>query len=149
VLTAKLEAIVDELRDAADRRERAELLIDLASSLPPWPERLAHLKDPDHRVPECVAPVYMVVELEGDRVRIHAEVPEEAPTTRGFVAMLVEGLDGATVAEVLATPNDLVERAGMLENLGMQRQSGFSSIVRRLKAMASHAQARQADRAAH
>ncbi len=66
---------------------------------------------------------------------IYADVPAEAPTVRGFVALLVEGLDGETVAEVLATPQDLIEQAGLQEILGMQRVGGLHAVLRRLKNM--------------
>jgi metal-sulfur cluster biosynthetic enzyme len=49
--------------------------------------------------------------------------------------MLVEGLDGATVDEILTVPNDLVERSGIQELVGMQRAAGLPGILRRLKAM--------------
>ena len=127
-----LDAIVRELRDC-DRQERIELLLDLARGLPPVPDRLAELKDEAHRVHECQSPVFLFVETEGGRVRLFADVPVEAPTVRGFVAMLVEGLDGATSAEIDAVPPDLVDRAGMGEILGMQRLSGLHGVLRRLK----------------
>lgn len=136
----KLEALIDELREA-DRQERIELLIDLARTLPPLPDRLAHFKDEAHRVPECMSPVFLVAEREDDRVRLHADVPIEAPTVRGFVSMLVEGLDGATVPEVQAVPADLVERSGVAEILGMQRIGGLAAVVRRLKNLVSRAPA--------
>lgn len=137
-MTATLEDIVEELREA-DRRERIELLIDLARQLPPLPGRLARYKDEAHRVPECQSPVFLFAEVEGDRVALHADAPVEAPTVRGFVAMLVEGLDGASVAEVLATPPDLVERAGLQEILGMQRVGGLHAVLRRLKGQVARA----------
>ena len=104
-----LDAIVTELSEA-DRQERIDLLIDFAKSLPPLPERLAAHKDASHRVEECQSPVYLFVELDGDRVALYADAPIEAPTVRGFVSLLVEGLNGATVEEVLQVPDDLVER---------------------------------------
>ncbi len=55
---------------------------------------------------------------------IHADAPIEAPTVRGFVAILVEGLDGATVEEVLSVRDDLIERIGLPEILGMLRVRG-------------------------
>ena len=130
----KLDAIVEELKEA-DRQERIELLIDLAKSLPPLPERLAHFKDEAHRVPECQSPVFLFVEVEGDRVELHADAPIEAPTVRGFVALLMEGLEGAVVQEILQVPSDLIDRSGMTEILGMQRVSGLHAVLRRLKAM--------------
>jgi cysteine desulfuration protein SufE len=129
---AKLDALIDELKDA-DREERIELLLDLAKGLPPLPDRLAAHKDAAHRVEECQSPVFLFVEPNGSTVRIFADAPIEAPTVRGFVALLVEGLDGATLAEVLSVPNDLVDRSGMTEILGMLRVRGLTGVLRRLK----------------
>ena len=63
-----------------------------------------------------------------------ADAPIEAPTVRGFVSLLVEGLNGATVEEVLKVPNDLIERLGLPEILGMLRVRGLSGVLRRVKA---------------
>jgi cysteine desulfuration protein SufE len=127
-----LEEVVKELRES-DAEDRKEILIDLAKSLPPLPERLAQFKDEVHRVPECMSPVFLIVEFDNGHVAIHADAPIEAPTVRGFVSMLVEGLNGATVEEVLGTPNDLVERSGIHELVGMQRAAGLPGILRRVK----------------
>jgi cysteine desulfuration protein SufE len=135
-----LEAVISELGEA-DRRERIELLIDLARGLPALPAHLAGSRDEAHRVPECQSPVFLFVECEGDRIRIHADVPPEAPTVRGFVAALVEGLDGAPIAEAAAFPADLLDRSGLSEILGMQRSSGLAGVLRRLRAMIHHAAA--------
>jgi len=137
-MAAQLEAIVSELSQA-DRQERIELLIDFAKSLPPLPDRLEHQKDAAHRVEECQSPVFLFVELEGDRVAIHADAPIEAPTVRGFVAILVEGLSGATVEEILQVRGDLIERIGLPEILGMLRVRGLHGVLTRLKAEVTRA----------
>jgi cysteine desulfuration protein SufE len=137
-VSAALDEIIEELRDA-DRQERIELLIDLAKGLPPLPDRLSHFKDEAHRVPECQSPVFLIVELEGDRVRLFADAPIEAPTVRGFVAILVEGLQGAKVEDVLNVPSDLIETSGMTEILGMLRVRGLHGVLSRLKMMVSRA----------
>jgi cysteine desulfuration protein SufE len=123
--------LVDELA-ACDRQERIELLIDLARELPALPERLLAQKD-DHRVPECASPVFLFVEPQDDRVRLFADAPVESPTVRGFVAVLVTGLDNASPAQVLSAPPDLVRRAGLVEILGMQRIGGLEGVWRRLR----------------
>ena len=46
-----------------------------------------------------------------------------------FVAILVEGLNGATVDEVLTVRSDLIERIGLPEILGMLRVRGLSGIL--------------------
>jgi len=135
---AALDAIVDELGEA-DKQERIELLIDFAKNLPPLPDRLAEHKDAAHRVEECQSPVFLFVELGDARIALHADAPIEAPTVRGFVALLVEGLNGATVEEVLAVPNDLIDRLGLPEILGMLRVRGLNGVLRRLKAEVTRA----------
>ena len=139
-MTEALGELAAELKDA-DRQERIEMLIDLAKGLPPLPDRLAHFKDEAHRVPECQSPVFLIVEVEGDRARLFADAPIEAPTVRGFVAILVAGLDGAKVSEILSVPSDLIERTGMTEILGMLRVNGLHGVLSRLKAMVARAAA--------
>jgi cysteine desulfuration protein SufE len=147
-VTDALESIVQELSEA-DRQERIELLIDFARNLPPLPERLAGLKDESHRVEECQSPVYLFVEVEGGRASLFADAPIEAPTVRGFVSLLVEGLDGATVSQIASVPQDLLERTGLREILGMQRLGGLHGVLRRLKSMVIKAAGPQAGGATH
>jgi cysteine desulfuration protein SufE len=145
LLAAALDAIIAELSDA-DRQERIELLIDFAKSLPSLPERLERLKDAEHRVEECQSPVFLFIELDGDQVSIYADVPIEAPTVRGFVAILVEGLSGATIEEILAVKADLIDRIGLAEILGMQRVRGLGGVLSRLKKEVTKASIREIDK---
>ncbi len=137
-MPTELDQIVAELRDG-DRQERIDLLLDFARELPPLPERLLAHKDASHRVEECQSPVYLFVEFEGDRVQLFADAPIEAPTVRGFVALLLSGLNGATLEEILGVPADLVERCGLTEILGMLRVRGLGGVLRRLKAEVARA----------
>ena len=98
-----LDSIVADLK-GSDRQERIDILLDFAKSLPPLPERLLAHKDASHRVEECQSPVYLFVELDDGRVSLNADAPIEAPTVRGFVSLLLEGLNGATVEEILQVP---------------------------------------------
>jgi cysteine desulfuration protein SufE len=146
-MTKKLDEIIDELSQS-DRQERIDLLLDFAKGLPPLPERLAAHKDAAHRVEECQSPVYLFVELDGQRVSLHADAPIEAPTVRGFVSLLMEGLDGATVEEILQVPNDLVDRCGLTEILGMLRVRGLSGVLRRVKGDVTRAAIARAENSA-
>ena len=132
-VTALLDRYINRL-GAADRDTRLETLLDLSRKLPPLPPGLDddHAREA-HRVPECQTPVHLWVEVTGGVVRLHAEVPRESPTVRGFVALLVQALDGATPAEVAAVPHDLLHALGLDDALGMTRTQGLSAIVRRIK----------------
>ena len=119
---------------AADRTTRLETLLDYSRKLPPLPERLQDEKErSEHRVPECQTPVFLWVEVEGGKVHIHADVPPESPTVRGFISLLAKSLDGAAPAEVARVPDDLLDQLGLSETLGMTRTQGLTAILYRIK----------------
>ena len=119
---------------AADRDTRLETLLDYSKKLPPLPERLEAEKQLGHnRVHECQTPVFLWVEVDGGRVHIHADVPRESPTVRGFISLLARSLDGETPATVARIPNDLLDQLGLSETLGMTRTQGLTAILHRIK----------------
>lgn len=128
---------------AADRNTRLETLLDLSRKLPALPPTLEEEKSRGgHLVPECQTPVHLWVEVTGGVVHLHADVPRESPTVRGFVSLLVQALDGATPADVAAVPDDLLHALGLDDALGMMRTQGLSAIVRRIKRAVADSPAR-------
>ena len=128
-----LETIAETLQ-SVDRETRLELLLDYAERLPPLPEAYHPLRDRGlNMVHECQSPVFLMVEVKDGVVRLHADVPEEAPTARSFMAILMEAFDGRPVHEVLDAPADILHRLGLANLLGMQRTRGLSAIYRRVK----------------
>jgi cysteine desulfuration protein SufE len=118
----------------ADRATRLEALLDYSRKLPPLPQHLEQEKErDDHRVHECQTPVFLWVEVENGRVHIHADVPRESPTVRGFISLLARSLDGAAVEDVARIPDDLLDQLGLSEALGMTRTQGLTAILQRIK----------------
>lgn len=119
---------------AADRATRLETLLDYAKRLPPLPDRYAQEKALGHnRVHECQTPVYLWVEVEDGAVHLHADVPRESPTVRGFVSLLIRALEGASPREVALVPDDLLDQLRLTETIGMTRTQGLSAILGRIK----------------
>jgi len=119
---------------AADRTTRLETLLDYSRKLPPVPERLMHQATREyHRVNECQTPVFLWVEVADGKVHIHADVPPESPTVRGFISLLARTLDGAAPADVARVPDDLLDQLGLSETLGMNRTQGLTTILYRIK----------------
>ncbi|HKU62973.1 MAG TPA: SufE family protein [Gemmatimonadales bacterium] len=119
---------------AADRSTRLETLLDYSRKLPPLPERLETEKERgEHRVHECQTPVFLWVELVDGKVHIHADVPRESPTVRGFISLLARTLEGATPEDVARLPDDLLDQLGLSETLGMTRTQGLTAILQRIK----------------
>lgn len=118
-----------------DRETRLETLLDWSKKLPELPPTLVPLKDQGvGRVHECQTPVFLYVEVVDGAVTIHADVPRESPTVRGFLSLLIKQLNGATPTEVEATPDDLLEKLGLTQDLGMTRTQGLTAILGRIKA---------------
>lgn len=119
---------------AADRQLRLETLLDYARKLPPLPPRLEEQKAAGlARVHECQSPVFVWVEVEDGAARLFADAPPEAPTVRGFISLLIATLDGRPVDEVRAVPDDLLDRLGLTEAIGMTRTQGLSAVLSRIK----------------
>jgi cysteine desulfuration protein SufE len=119
---------------AADRSTRLETLLDYSRKLPALPPRLEEQEEQDdHRVHECQTPVFLWVEVENGQVHIHADVPRESPTVRGFISLLARSLEGARPEDVARVPDDLLDQLGLSETLGMTRTQGLTAILHRIK----------------
>jgi len=128
-----LETLIPRFQ-AADRNTRLETLLDYSKKLPPLPERFEAEKQLGrNRVEECQTTVYLWVEIDGGGVHIHADVPREAPTVRGFVSLLARTLEGQTPDAVARLPMDLLDQLGLSETLGMTRTQGLTAILHRIK----------------
>ena len=131
-VSTRLDRIIDEFADL-DAREKLELLVDFANGLPPLSAEYQDRKTrEDRRVHECQTPVFLWTEADGSGARLVAEVAPEAPTVKGFVAILAEAVAGRPVAEAAALPEDMLERMGLAEVLGILRARGLRSIVARV-----------------
>lgn len=110
---------------------RLPLLLDYAGRLPALPEGMDGQLE---RVHECQTPLFLKAEVGPDRVvSLHFSAPDEAPTTRGFAAVVSAGLDGATVEEILAVPEDFYRDMGLAELISPLRLRGMGAIVGRVK----------------
>ncbi|MEO8199557.1 MAG: SufE family protein, partial [Gemmatimonadota bacterium] len=114
-----LETIVKRFQ-STDRNTRLEMLLDLSDRLPALPERFTEARDQGvNRVTECQTPVFLFAELVDGAFQLYADVPRESPTVRGFVSLLIKGLNGTTPAQVADIPGDLLDRLELTETLGM------------------------------
>ena len=88
----RIDQIVEEFVDL-DAREKLELLLDFANRLPPLSaDYLAKKENEDRRVHECQTSVFLWPEITDGSMHLVAEVAEEAPTVKGFVAILSEAV---------------------------------------------------------
>lgn len=114
-------------------KDRLQLLLEFSNELPELPERYRDHPDLLEKVEECQSPVYIFVEIVDGRVHLHATAPAESPTTRGFASILVQGLDGLTVDEVLDVPGDYPQSLGLAEAVSPLRVRGMTGMLGRVK----------------
>ncbi len=128
-----LENVVNDFA-AAPMELRIELLVEHAENVAPLPARLAEHPELLEQVEECQTPFFLATEVDDDRrVQVWFDCPPEAPTTRGFAGILATGLNGATVEEVLAVPDDFHYAMGLAQAISPLRLRGMDAILFRLK----------------
>ena len=113
--------------------ERLQLLLEFAEELPELPERYREHPDLLERVLECQAPVYVFTEIGDSVVHVYATAPMEAPTTRGFASILVQGLSGLSAQEVLEVTPDFPHMLGLDRAVSPLRLRGMSGLLGRIK----------------
>ncbi|MBP7690593.1 MAG: SufE family protein [Anaerolineales bacterium] len=141
-LPARLQNIVEDFA-LCEGKEKLELLLQFSEQLPPLPERLSAHKDQMEPVPECMSPVFAHAEVEAGRFQFFLDVPAEAPTVRGFAAILSLGLADATPQQILDVPLVFYQQMGLQTVLSGQRLNGMRAILARLKQYARQALAGQ------
>jgi cysteine desulfuration protein SufE len=133
LLPAKLTEIQTDFRELGIK-DRLQLLLEFSNELPELPEHYRDHPDLLERVEECQSPVFIFVEVDEHQiVHLWATAPKEAPTTRGFASILVQGLAGLTVDEVLAVPDDYPNELGLTEAVSPLRIRGMTALLGRTK----------------
>ncbi|HEX7825065.1 MAG TPA: SufE family protein [Mycobacterium sp.] len=130
-MTAALAEVVSDFADVQGQ-DKLQLLLEFANELPPLPADLEEAAmEP---VPECQSPLFLHVDA-SDRthVRLFFSAPAEAPTTRGFAAILAAGLDDHTADEILAVPDDFYSELGLAALISPLRLRGMSAMLARIK----------------
>lgn len=132
-LPASLAEIRDDFLELPEA-ERLQLLLEFSNELPAVPPRYDGHPELSERVVECQSPVYIIVDVDDDdRVTMHATAPREAPTTRGFASILVQGITGLSADEVLAIPDDYPQSIGLTRAVSPLRISGMTGMLMRAK----------------
>lgn len=126
-----LAEVISDFGEVAGQ-DKLQLLLEFANELPPLP---AHLEEAAMEpVPECQSPLFLSVDAsDPDKVRLYFSAPAEAPTTRGFAAILSAGLDGQSAADILAVPDDFYADLGLAKLISPLRLRGMSAMLTRIK----------------
>lgn len=126
-----LDRIVERLRTSTDPKRRYEYVLWLAKKLEPLPEPL---RQDVYKVRGCVSQVYVVGSLQDGH--LHWQGDSDAQITKGLLALLIEGLEGLTPAQVAAIDPAFLAATGLQASLTPSRANGFLNIFRTMQAQA-------------
>ena len=130
-MPAALAEVVSDFQDVHGQ-DKLALLLEFANELPALPADLEEAAmEP---VPECQSPLFLHVDAaDRDKVRLYFSAPPEAPTTRGFAAILAAGLDKQPLDDILAVPDDFYSELGLAKLISPLRLRGMSAMLARIK----------------
>jgi cysteine desulfuration protein SufE len=138
-LPTRLAEIIEDFQ-VIQGQEKLEYLLELSDSLLPLPDWLVARREEMEEVHECMTSVFVYAEIkENDRFQFHLDVPPEAPTVRGFAAILQQGLDNTTLDELMAVPTEFYLQMGLQQVLSGQRLTGIGAILAHIKRLARQA----------
>lgn len=126
-----LAEVVSEFQEVTGQ-DKLRLLLEFADELPSLPADLEQAAmEP---VPECQSPLFLHVDAaDREHVRLYFSAPAEAPTTRGFAAILATGLDTQSAEDILAVPDDFYTELGLAALISPLRLRGMSAMLARIK----------------
>lgn len=128
-LPAALDKLVDSFAAVPDAKLRYQQLLFFAKNLPPMDDAL---KTEANRVRGCTSVVFVNVLLDDDAL-VRIEADSDAQLTKGLIALLVNGLDGCTLDEVLAVDPAFINASGLSVSLTPSRNNGFVNMVAKIK----------------
>ncbi|OBF88640.1 cysteine desufuration protein SufE [Mycobacterium sp. 852002-51152_SCH6134967] len=130
-MPAALAEVVTDFKEVQGQ-DKLQLLLEFANELPSLPADLEEAAmEP---VPECQSPLFLHVDADNrEHVRLYFSAPAEAPTTRGFAAILAVGLDDLSADEILAVPDDFYSELGLAALISPLRLRGMSAMLARIK----------------
>ena len=113
--------------------ETLQLLLEYSEGLPEIPAKFGENPELMERVEECQAPVFIAVEGDESAVELFFSAPREAPTTRGFAAVLHAALNAKTAQEIIDLDDDFPGQLGLEKLISPLRVRGMRGMLFRIK----------------
>lgn len=120
--------IIEEFEGLTDWMDRYAYIIELGSTLPPYPEAD---KKPQNLIEGCQSRVWIDAKLQADG-RVEFKADSDAMIVKGIVALLMRVLNDRTPAEILGADLHFIERIGLREHLSPTRSNGLVAMVRQI-----------------
>jgi len=122
------DAIIKEFEIFDDWLDRYEYIIELSNDLEPLDPRY---KTSDYLILGCQSRVWLVAEMQDDRVVYRAET--DALITKGIISLLVRVLSGQKPEDIVIADLYFIDKIGLRQNLSPTRSNGLLSMLKQMK----------------
>ena len=129
--SAELDRMVERLGSTPDPKRRYEYVLWLAKKLKPMPDEQ---RTEDRKVRGCVSQVYVCGSLNQGVMQWQGD--SDALITKGLLALLIQGLNGLTPAQVQAVDPEFISATGLHASLTPSRANGCLNILRTMQSQA-------------
>ncbi len=120
---AALQELVEEFQAIEDKRERLEVLFELADEVMELPH---DQWTEDTRVRGCQSEAHVLVSVEDGLIQFLAAA--DAKLVQGLMGVLTIAIQGLTPAQAVLIPPTFAEEMGLLNSLTPSRSNGFRNM---------------------
>jgi sulfur transfer protein SufE len=120
---AALQELVEEFQAIEDKRERLEVLFELADEVMELPQEQW---TEDTRVRGCQSEAHVLVSVEDGLIQFLAAA--DAKLVQGLMGVLTIAIQGLTPAQAVLIPPTFAEEMGLLNSLTPSRSNGFRNM---------------------
>ena len=120
---AALQELVEEFQAIEDKRERLEVLFELADEVMELPQEQWN---EDTRVRGCQSEAHVLVSVEDGLIQFLAAA--DAKLVQGLMGVLTIAIQGLTPAQAVLIPPTFAEEMGLLNSLTPSRSNGFRNM---------------------
>ncbi len=118
-----LQELIDEFQEVEDKRERLEMLFELADEVVELPqEEWTEVT----RVRGCQSEAHVRVDMANGLIQFLGAA--DAKMVQGLMGILTIALDGLTPAQAVLIPPQFAEDMGLLNTLTPSRSNGFRNM---------------------
>ncbi|XP_014515373.1 sufE-like protein 1, chloroplastic/mitochondrial [Vigna radiata var. radiata] len=125
-LPPKLQEIVHLFQSVPEPKAKYEQLLFYGKNLKPLEP---HFKTNDNKVQGCVSQVWVRAYLDPNGHVVY-EADSDSVLTKGLAALLVQGLSGRPVSEIVRVTPDFVTLLGLQQSLTPSRNNGFLNMLK-------------------
>ncbi|KAK6133056.1 hypothetical protein DH2020_033211 [Rehmannia glutinosa] len=125
-LPPKLQEIIQLFQGVQEPKAKYEQLLFYGRNLNPLESQY---KTSENKVQGCVSQVWVRAYLDKDR-NVIFEADSDSLLTKGLAALLVQGLSGQPVKEILRVSPDFVVLLGLQQSLTPSRNNGFLNMLK-------------------